>query len=157
MGKIRTEGIGEVQEFVDIVSLGLSYEFCRVSPPACALQCDYAVGLSRMMNGRVVNSERPGHTIFEGEFCSFKQKLIFLVFIIFVVHPVPNPLGVLGVLSAFNFPVAVYGWYFTLPSFKPLTDEWMNARNAGISRSRWQRATRPFGSRPPPRRCAPSQ
>ncbi|KAF8497571.1 NAD-aldehyde dehydrogenase [Russula emetica] len=68
MGKIRTEGIGEVQEFVDI--------------------CDYAVGLSRMMNGRVVNSERPGHTILE----------------------VPNPLGVLGVLSAFNFPVAVYGW-----------------------------------------------
>jgi len=40
------------------------------------------------MNGRVVNSERPGHTILE----------------------VPNPLGVLGVLSAFNFPVAVYGW-----------------------------------------------
>jgi aldehyde dehydrogenase family 7 protein A1 len=69
MGKIRTEGVGEVQEFVDI--------------------CDYAVGLSRMLNGRVINSERPGHTILE----------------------VPNPLGVLGVLSAFNFPVAVYGWY----------------------------------------------
>ncbi|KAH9169327.1 NAD-aldehyde dehydrogenase [Lactarius sanguifluus] len=64
MGKIRTEGVGEVQEFVDI--------------------CDYAVGLSRMLNGRVINSERPGHTILE----------------------VPNPLGVLGVLSAFNFPVA---------------------------------------------------
>ncbi|KAH0831150.1 NAD-aldehyde dehydrogenase [Lanmaoa asiatica] len=55
MGKIKTEGIGEVQEFVDI--------------------CDYA--------------ERPGHTILE----------------------VPNPLGVVGVLTAFNFPVAVYGWY----------------------------------------------
>jgi aldehyde dehydrogenase family 7 protein A1 len=41
-----------------------------------------------MMNGRVVPSERPGHTILE----------------------VPNPLGVVGVLSAFNFPVAVYGW-----------------------------------------------
>jgi len=68
MGKIRTEGIGEVQEFVDV--------------------CDYAVGLSRMLNGRVINSERPGHTILE----------------------VPNPLGVLGVLSAFNFPVAVYAW-----------------------------------------------
>ncbi|KAF9233895.1 NAD-aldehyde dehydrogenase [Melanogaster broomeanus] len=67
MGKIKTEGIGEVQEFVDI--------------------CDYAVGLSRMMNGRVVASERPGHTILE----------------------VPNPLGVVGVLTAFNFPVAVYG------------------------------------------------
>ncbi|KAI0052383.1 NAD-aldehyde dehydrogenase [Auriscalpium vulgare] len=68
MGKIRTEGVGEVQEFIDIA--------------------DYAVGLSRMMNGRVVASERPGHSILE----------------------VPNPLGVIAVLSAFNFPVAVYGW-----------------------------------------------
>ncbi|OBZ76139.1 Alpha-aminoadipic semialdehyde dehydrogenase [Grifola frondosa] len=72
MGKIRTEGVGEVQEFVDIA--------------------DYAVGLSRMMNGRVVASERPGHTILE----------------------VPNPLGVVAVLSAFNFPVAVYGWNLAL-------------------------------------------
>ncbi|KIM52006.1 hypothetical protein SCLCIDRAFT_1224105 [Scleroderma citrinum Foug A] len=72
MGKIKTEGMGEVQEFVDI--------------------CDYAVGLSRMMNGRVVASERPGHSILE----------------------VPNPLGVVGVLTAFNFPVAVYGWNFSL-------------------------------------------
>ncbi|CAK5263764.1 unnamed protein product [Mycena citricolor] len=72
MGKIKTEGVGEVQEFVDI--------------------CDYAVGLSRMMNGRVVASERPGHSILE----------------------VPNPLGVVGVLSAFNFPVAVYGWNLSL-------------------------------------------
>ncbi|KAF9011864.1 Aldehyde/histidinol dehydrogenase [Cyathus striatus] len=72
MGKIRTEGVGEVQEFVDI--------------------CDYGVGLSRMMNGRVVASERPGHSILE----------------------VPNPLGVVGVLSAFNFPVAVYGWNLAL-------------------------------------------
>ncbi|KAF8240959.1 NAD-aldehyde dehydrogenase [Tricholoma matsutake] len=68
MGKIKTEGVGEVQEFIDI--------------------CDYAVGLSRMMNGRVVASERQGHSIFE----------------------IPNPLGVVGVISAFNFPVAVYGW-----------------------------------------------
>ncbi|KAJ7130197.1 NAD-aldehyde dehydrogenase [Mycena epipterygia] len=72
MGKIKTEGIGEVQEFVDI--------------------CDYAIGLSRMMNGRVVASERPGHSILE----------------------VANPLGVVGVLSAFNFPVAVYGWNLAL-------------------------------------------
>jgi len=72
MGKIRTEGLGEVQEFVDI--------------------CDYGVGLSRMMNGRVVASERPGHSILE----------------------VPNPLGVVAVLSAFNFPVAVYGWNLAL-------------------------------------------
>ncbi|KAI0826342.1 Aldehyde/histidinol dehydrogenase [Irpex lacteus] len=67
MGKIKTEGVGEVQEFIDIA--------------------DYAVGLSRMMNGRVVASERPGHSILE----------------------VPNPLGVVGVLSAFNFPVAKNG------------------------------------------------
>ncbi|KZT08183.1 NAD-aldehyde dehydrogenase [Laetiporus sulphureus 93-53] len=72
MGKIKTEGTGEVQEFVDIA--------------------DYAVGLSRMMNGRVVASERPGHSILE----------------------VPNPLGVVAVLSAFNFPVAVYGWNLAL-------------------------------------------
>ncbi|KAG5639746.1 hypothetical protein H0H81_000026 [Sphagnurus paluster] len=74
MGKIKTEGVGEVQEFIDIV------------------RCDYAVGLSRMMNGNVVASERPGHSILE----------------------VPNPLGVVGVLSAFNFPVAVYGWNLAL-------------------------------------------
>lgn len=72
MGKIKTEGSGEVQEFVDIA--------------------DYAVGLSRMMNGRVIASERPGHSILE----------------------VPNPLGVVAVLSAFNFPMAVYGWNLAL-------------------------------------------
>ena len=65
MGKIRTEGIGEVQEFVDIVchftkiATFKLYEYDHY-------QCDYAVGLSRMMNGRVVASERPGHTILEG-------------------------------------------------------------------------------------------
>jgi len=72
MGKIRTEGVGEVQEIVDI--------------------CDYAVGLSRMMNGRLVSSERVGHSILE----------------------VPNPLGVVGVITAFNFPVAVAGWNLAL-------------------------------------------
>ncbi|KAJ1800007.1 Alpha-aminoadipic semialdehyde dehydrogenase [Coemansia sp. RSA 2399] len=68
MGKILPEGIGEVQEYIDIA--------------------DYAVGLSRMLNGKVIPSERPGHTMME----------------------VWNPLGVVGVISAFNFPVAVYGW-----------------------------------------------
>ncbi|KAG8821189.1 hypothetical protein FRB91_011405 [Serendipita sp. 411] len=72
MGKIMSEGIGEVQEFIDI--------------------CDYAVGLSRMMNGRVIASERPGHSILE----------------------VPNPLGLVAVISAFNFPMAVYGWNLAL-------------------------------------------
>ena len=68
MGKIKSEGKGEVQEAVDI--------------------CDYATGLSRSMAGRVLPSERPHHVIYE----------------------IPNPLGVCGILTAFNFPVAVYGW-----------------------------------------------
>ncbi|KAF2356056.1 Aldehyde dehydrogenase domain [Trinorchestia longiramus] len=68
MGKILPEGIGEVQEYVDI--------------------CDYAVGLSRSIGGSVFPSERPGHALME----------------------MYNPLGVLGIISAFNFPIAVYGW-----------------------------------------------
>lgn len=67
-GKILPEGIGEVQEYVDI--------------------CDYAVGLSRMFEGKVIPSERPNHALIE----------------------MWNPLGTIGVISAFNFPVAVYGW-----------------------------------------------
>ncbi|WVF68161.1 hypothetical protein IAT40_002925 [Kwoniella sp. CBS 6097] len=66
MGKIKSEGRGEVVEFVDI--------------------CDYATGLSRTIKGNVLPSERPEHVIYE----------------------IPNPLGVVGILSAFNFPVAVY-------------------------------------------------
>lgn len=68
MGKILPEGIGEVQEFVDI--------------------CDYAVGLSRMFAGQVIPSERNQHVILE------KWR----------------PLGLVGVISAYNFPCAVYGW-----------------------------------------------
>lgn len=59
---------GEVQEYIDI--------------------CDYAVGLSRMLEGKSFPSERPGHILLEQW----------------------NPLGAIGVISAFNFPVAVYGW-----------------------------------------------
>ncbi|VDK56885.1 unnamed protein product, partial [Anisakis simplex] len=68
MGKILPEGIGEVQEYIDI--------------------CDYAVGLSRTMAGQVLPSERDGHMLIEQW----------------------NPLGVIGIISAFNFPCAVYGW-----------------------------------------------
>lgn len=68
MGKILPEGIGEVQEYIDI--------------------CDYAVGLSRSLSGSVFPSERQDHTLIENW----------------------NPLGVVGIISAFNFPVAVYGW-----------------------------------------------
>lgn len=62
------EGVGEVQEYVDI--------------------CDYAVGLSRMFEGKVIPSERTNHALLE----------------------MWNPLGTIGIISAFNFPVAVYGW-----------------------------------------------
>ncbi|KAI9274505.1 Aldehyde/histidinol dehydrogenase [Phascolomyces articulosus] len=68
MGKILPEGIGEIQEYVDIL--------------------EYALGLSRMMKGSMIPSERPGHVMLETW----------------------NPLGTVGVISAFNFPVAVYGW-----------------------------------------------
>jgi len=68
MGKILAEGVGEVQEYVDV--------------------CDFACGLSRTLKGQVLPSERPGHVLLENW----------------------NPLGVVGVISAFNFPVAVYGW-----------------------------------------------
>ncbi|KAJ3151020.1 Alpha-aminoadipic semialdehyde dehydrogenase [Geranomyces variabilis] len=72
MGKILPEGVGEVQEYIDV--------------------CDYAVGLSRQIAGSVIPSERPGH---------FMKEMW-------------NPLGTVGVISAFNFPVAVYGWNSSL-------------------------------------------
>merc|ERR1719483_516987 len=68
MGKIVAEGIGEVQELIDI--------------------CDYAVGLSRMFPGHIYPSERVGHMLLEQW----------------------NPLGVVGCITAFNFPCAPYGW-----------------------------------------------
>jgi aldehyde dehydrogenase (NAD+) len=68
MGKILPEGIGEVQEMVDI--------------------CDFAVGLSRQLYGNTMTSERPRHRMYEHW----------------------HPLGPVGVISAFNFPVAVWSW-----------------------------------------------
>jgi aldehyde dehydrogenase (NAD+) len=68
MGKIYTEGLGEVQEMIDI--------------------CDFAVGLSRNLSGPTLQSERPKHRMMEQW----------------------HPLGVVGVISAFNFPVAVWAW-----------------------------------------------
>jgi aldehyde dehydrogenase (NAD+) len=67
-GKITSEGLGEVQEMIDI--------------------CDFAVGLSRQLYGLTIASERPGHRMMETW----------------------HPLGVCGVISAFNFPVAVWSW-----------------------------------------------
>jgi aldehyde dehydrogenase (NAD+) len=68
MGKSLQEGYGEVQEMIDI--------------------CDFAVGLSRQLNGLTMHSERPGHRMYEQW----------------------HPLGVVGIISAFNFPVAVWSW-----------------------------------------------
>ncbi|KAJ4836251.1 Aldehyde dehydrogenase 7 member B4, partial [Turnera subulata] len=67
MGKILPEGIGEVQEIIDM--------------------CDFAVGLSRQLNGSIIPSERPNHAMLE----------------------MWNPLGIVGVITAFNFPSAVLG------------------------------------------------
>ncbi len=67
-GKIRSEGLGEVQEMIDI--------------------CDFAVGLSRQLYGLTMPSERPGH----------------------VMRETWQPLGPVGIISAFNFPVAVWAW-----------------------------------------------
>ncbi len=68
VGKIVSEGLGEVQEMIDI--------------------CDFAVGLSRQLYGLTIATERPGHRMMETW----------------------HPLGVVGVISAFNFPVAVWSW-----------------------------------------------
>lgn len=68
MGKSYQEGLGEVQEMIDI--------------------CDFAVGLSRQLYGLTMPSERPQHRMYEQY----------------------HPLGVVGIISAFNFPVAVWSW-----------------------------------------------
>ncbi len=72
MGKSLQEGLGEVQEMIDI--------------------CDFAVGLSRQLHGLTMHSERPTHRMYEQY----------------------HPLGVIGIISAFNFPVAVWSWNVAL-------------------------------------------
>ena len=71
MGKSLQEGLGEVQEMIDI--------------------CDFAVGLSRQLYGLTMHSERPGHRMYEQY----------------------HPIGIVGIISAFNFPVAVWSWNTT--------------------------------------------
>jgi len=72
MGKSLQEGLGEVQEMIDI--------------------CDFAVGLSRQLNGATLHSERPLHRMYDQY----------------------HPLGIVGIISAFNFPVAVWAWNASL-------------------------------------------
>ena len=109
-GKIVQEGLGEVQEMIDI--------------------CDFAVGLSRQLYGLTIASERPGHRMFETW----------------------HPLGPIGVITAFNFPVAVWSWNTALAlacgdpvvwkpsSLTPLT--------ALACRSIFERAAERFGDAP---------
>jgi len=85
MGKVLSEGVGEVQEFIDI--------------------CDFAVGLSRQLNGSVIPSERAGHALLE----------------------VWNPLGTVAIVTAFNFPCAVLGWNLALSLVCGNTNVWKGA------------------------------
>lgn len=82
MGKIKTEGHGEVQEMIDI--------------------CDFAVGQSRQLYGLTMHSERPKHRMYEQW----------------------HPLGVVGVISAFNFPLAVWSWNSTIAAIAGDTIIW---------------------------------
>jgi len=82
MGKIRAEGLGEVQEMIDI--------------------CDFAVGLSRQLYGLTMHSERPQHRMYEQW----------------------HPLGPIGIITAFNFPVAVWSWNAAIASVCGDTNIW---------------------------------
>lgn len=91
MGKIEPEGLGEVQEYIDIA--------------------DYATGLSRMLNGKVIPSERENHTMMERW----------------------HPLGNIGIISAFNFPCAVYGWNNALALICGDTMIWKGAPTTNLT------------------------
>jgi aldehyde dehydrogenase (NAD+) len=91
MGKILPEGIGEVQEMVDI--------------------CDFAVGLSRQLYGNTMASERPNHRMYEQW----------------------HPLGPVGVISAFNFPVAVWSWNAAIAAVCGDTVVWKPSERTPLS------------------------
>jgi len=91
MGKILPEGVGEVQEMVDI--------------------CDFAVGLSRQLYGNTMASERPNHRMYEHW----------------------HPLGPVGVISAFNFPVAVWSWNSAIAAVCGDTVVWKPSERAPLS------------------------
>jgi aldehyde dehydrogenase (NAD+) len=91
VGKIRSEALGEVQEMIDI--------------------CDFAVGLSRQLEGRTMPSERPGHRLMETW----------------------HPLGVVAVITAFNFPVAVWSWNTAIALVCGDTVVWKPSPAAGLT------------------------
>ncbi len=91
MGKVLSEGLGEVQEMIDM--------------------CDFAVGLSRQLYGPNIASERPRHRMYEQW----------------------HPLGVVGVISAFNFPVAVWAWNAALAAVCGDTVVWKPSSDAPLT------------------------
>jgi aldehyde dehydrogenase (NAD+) len=109
-GKILQEGLGEVQEMIDI--------------------CDFAVGLSRQLHGLTIASERPGHRMMETW----------------------HPLGVTGVISAFNFPVAVWSWNAALAFVCGDSVAWKPSEKAPLSalaaQALFERAAARFGDAP---------
>jgi aldehyde dehydrogenase (NAD+) len=109
-GKILSEGMGEVQEMIDI--------------------CDFALGLSRQLYGLTIASERAGHRMLETW----------------------HPLGVVGVISAFNFPVAVWSWNFALAIVCGNAVVWKPSEKTPLSalacQAIFERAALRFGAAP---------
>jgi aldehyde dehydrogenase (NAD+) len=109
-GKIVEEGVGEVQEMIDI--------------------CDFAVGLSRQLYGKVIASERPGHKMLETW----------------------HPLGVCAIITAFNFPVAVWSWNAALALVCGNAVVWKPSEKTPLTalavQGLLERACRRFGAAP---------
>lgn len=109
-GKITAEGLGEVQEMIDI--------------------CDFAVGLSRQLYGLTIASERPGHRMMETW----------------------HPLGVVGVITAFNFPAAVWAWNTALALVCGDTVVWKPSEKTPLTalacQALFERALARFGNAP---------
>ncbi|MES2784349.1 MAG: aldehyde dehydrogenase family protein [Pseudomonadota bacterium] len=109
-GKMLSEGLGEVQEMIDI--------------------CDFAVGLSRQLYGLTIASERPGHRMMETW----------------------HPLGVVGVISAFNFPAAVWAWNCALAFVCGDSVVWKPSEKTPLTalacQAMFERATKRFGDAP---------
>jgi aldehyde dehydrogenase (NAD+) len=107
VGKVESEGLGEVQEMIDI--------------------CDFAVGLSRQLYGLTIQSERPDHKLTEAW----------------------RPAGVVGVISAFNFPVAVWSWNAALAFVCGDAVVWKPSEKAPLSalavEALYRRAAAKFG------------
>jgi len=110
-GKIVSEGLGEVQEMIDI--------------------CDFAVGLSRQLYGLTIATERPGHRMMETW----------------------HPLGPVGVITAFNFPVAVWSWNAALALVCGDPVLWKPSERTPLTalavQSLFERAAERFGDAPP--------